>query len=232
MLITTLALQNYTLLIAGIINLVMSILVFSRGIKHNKINRYFSLLTFFNFLWAIGLLLSRLFIDLEITAIFARSTYISAIAIVISLLYFILYFPHKVKGLSVKLRFFIWFPAIILISIIYSKLFITHFVTSYSDYEYIGYFYKPFYWVYFIYFIFMSSLTLYFLWQKYKIIEGLFKIQIKFLFIAITIGLIFGVYFDLFLLYFNNYQFNWLGPVFTVFMNAYVFYLIFHSKEK
>ena len=43
---------------------------------------------------------------------------------------------------------------------------------------------------------------------------------------------IFGVYFDLFLLYFNNYQFNWLGPVFTVFMNAYVFYLIFHSKEK
>ncbi|MDD5749980.1 MAG: hypothetical protein PHO91_04395 [Patescibacteria group bacterium] len=53
-----LSIQNTLLLIAGLINLVMSIIVFSRGIK-NKINLYFGLLTFSNFLWALGLFLSR-----------------------------------------------------------------------------------------------------------------------------------------------------------------------------
>lgn len=225
------SIQSITLLVAGIINLVMSILVFSRGVKHNKVNLYFSLLTFFNFLWAIGLFYSRSFIDLEITSLFARSTYISAIAIIISLLYFVIYFPHKTKELSLGLKIFVWLPAFFLTSIIYSKLFITHFVNN-NGYEYISYFNKFGFWTYFIYFILTALLAIYFLWQKYKVAEGLFKMQIKFLFLAIMVGLVFGTYFDLFLLYFENYRLNWLGPIFTAFMNGYVFYLIFPRKEK
>ncbi|MFA6307932.1 MAG: histidine kinase N-terminal 7TM domain-containing protein [Patescibacteria group bacterium] len=226
------SIQNLTLIVAGAINLIMSILVFSRGVRHSKINLYFSFLTFFNFLWAIGLWLSRSFTDLDLTSIFARSTYVSAIAIVISLLYFVVHFPNKIKVLSIKLKFIVWLPAIFLVFIIYSKLFITHFVNSYSEYEYISYFYKPFYWVYFVYFISIALLSLYFLWQKYKVVEGLFKKQVKFLFLAILVAFIFGVHFDLFLLYFGDFRFNWLGPIFTVFINACVFYFIFPKQEK
>ena len=39
---------------------------------------------------------------------------------------------------STSLKIIIWFPAIFLSFIIYSKLFITHFVASYSEYEYIS----------------------------------------------------------------------------------------------
>jgi hypothetical protein len=79
--------QNILLLLAGGINLIMSILVFSRGVKHNKINLYFSLLTFFNFLWAISLFFARV-LPTNDWLFWARLAYPSSLGIVVSLFYF------------------------------------------------------------------------------------------------------------------------------------------------
>jgi hypothetical protein len=77
------SIQNILLLVAGIINLIMSILVFSRGIKHNKINRYFSLLTFFNFLWAISLLFAKA-LPVDSWMFWAKLAYPSSLGIALS----------------------------------------------------------------------------------------------------------------------------------------------------
>lgn len=230
--ITTLSLQNLTLLIAGIINLIMSILVFSRGVKHNKINLYFSLLTFFNFTWALGLFLGRSVIDLDLSLFFERSTSISAMGIFISLLYFFVHFPYRIKKINLIQKIFIWVPAIIFGIIIYTKFFIVSIVSAYSVYEYIVYYNKPMYLLHSMYLFFIIFLAFYFLWQKYKIAEGVFKKSIKLLLITIIIGIIFGIFFDMILIFFENFKYTWAGPIFTVFMNGYVFYLIFNTKEK
>ena len=226
------SIQNIVLLIAGAINLIMGVFIFSRGIKHNKVNLYFGLLTFFNFTWALGLFLSRSTTDLQLTALFTRSTYISALAIIISLLYFVIHFPYKDRSLALIKKVLIWLPAVALSILIYTRWFITHFVTAYSPYEYISYYYKPVFWFYAVYFVFIALLSIIYLLQKYQKAENIFKKQIKLLLITIVIGLALGSYFNLFIHYFENFRFNWLGPIFTVFMNMVVFGFIFSSKKK
>ncbi|MBP9802221.1 hypothetical protein KBC40_01375 [Patescibacteria group bacterium] len=230
-LISPLGWKNWLLLIAALINLGMAIFIFSRGIK-NKVNLYFSLLTFFCFTWAIGLCFARWTTDLFWTSIFARSTYISALCIALSLFYFALTFPFPSKGVGKKLTFLVWLFFIFLSFLTYTKWFITSFISAYSAGEYISFFYLPGYIAYFIYFGLIAIFALSNLFKKYKILEGAARKNLLLLFFTILIGLIFGTYFDLFLLIFQDFRFNWFGPVFTIFMNSLVFYLLIFSKEK
>jgi len=176
--------------------------------------------------------LSRSVIDLELTALFDRSVYVSGIAIVITLLYFTIYFPYKSQTLNLFLKILVWIPGIILSGLVYSNFFIVEFVTKYSEYEFVTIYNIIGYWSYSIYFVFVALLSLGYLFKKYKQSEQIFKKKIKLLLITIIIGLIFGSYFNLFLLYFGDFRFIWLGPVFSVFMNAVVFYLIFSARDK
>lgn len=223
--------QNFILLLAAAINLFMTFFVWKRGIK-NKVNLYFGLLTFFNFLWSFGLLLSRSVADMYWVAIMARSTYISALGIVIFLFYFIHYFPYQSDKLKKYYHLFIILPAIFLAVIIYTKFFIIQTVRAYSDFEYISYYNKMGFFAYAIYFVTIAILALKKLFKKYNLAEGLLKQQIKMLLVAIIIGLLFGSYFDLFIQYFDDYRFNWLGPIFTVLMNFIVFFFVISPKEK
>lgn len=223
--------QNFVLLIAALINLFMSFFVFKRGIK-NKINLYFGLLTFFNFTWSLGLLISRSIADISLVGLFARSTYISALAIVIFLFYFVHHFPYQTAKLKNVAHIFILLPAIVLSFYIYTPYFITETVRAYSDFEYISHYNKAGFFLYAIYFVVIAILALKKLFKKYNVAEGLLKQQIKMLLVAIIIGLLFGSYFDLFIQYFDDYRFNWLGPIFTVLMNFIVFFFVISPKEK
>lgn len=228
-----LSIQNTLLLIAGLINLVMSIIVFSRGIK-NKINLYFGLLTFSNFLWALGLFLSRvlLFIS-EYWLFWSALTYIAALGIGISLFYFSYQFPFRRNQLSKKYFYLIFIIFIVLSIFIFSDgWFFDGYNIDYDNKIYILFFNNMSYLIYSIYFFVLIYTAIKNFYIKYKEAELFFKKQIKFLLITIIIGLTFGIYFDLILCYFGNFKYNWLGPIFTVFMNAYVFYLISSNKEK
>ena len=231
-LITTLGWRNWLLLISALINLCMAIFIFSRGVKKNKVNLYFSLLTFFCFTWALGLLLSRMVTDLSLLSLFSRSTYISALCIVLALLYFSWHFSYFDQLGNKKFLGLIWLFFIILSFLVYSDKFITSFILSDNVGEYIGFFYFPGYLLFFIYFLFIAGLALVNIFKKYKILDGVLKKHLLLLFITLFIGLIFGIYFDLFLLIFQDFRFNWFGPVFTIFMNSFVFYLIFFKRDK
>ena len=227
------SIQNLLLLIAGLVNLIMAIIVFSRGVK-NKINLYFGLLAFFNFIWIISLAIGRLS-DFNMLWYYggALLAYPAALGIAVFLFYFCFYFPVQNKKLSTLKNFFIILPAVILSVVVFIEdVFILSYDKNIINTEYTLYINKPSYIIYAVYFVLMIILALRELYSKIKISEDLFKKQIIILFIAILIGLIFGIYCDLVLCYFANYHYIWFGPIFTLFMNLVVFYFLISPKEK
>ncbi|MBU1202959.1 hypothetical protein KKH39_02885 [Patescibacteria group bacterium] len=209
----------------------MSIFVLSRGLK-NKVNLYFGLLTFFNFLWALGLFLSRILVDDFTAQLLYRTAYFAAIWIAVFLFYFTLNFPYKIKDLNKYYRYFIWFFSILISILIYTKFHIISFERSANLANWFMNYYKPFYIIYSIFFFVLVLFAIYFLVDKLDKIEGFLKDKIKILLFTIIMGLIFGSYFNLILCYFQNWDYIWFGPIFTAFMNIYVFRLISLSKER
>jgi len=222
--------KNILLIISAFLNLGMSIFVLVRGIK-SKINIYFSLLTFCTFLWGLSVFFGRV-LTIPQWQFWAYFAYIAALGIGVSLFYFTLYFPYKVKNLRILHNLLILIPAIVLSVVVYIKdWFVVRAVQDiYSTYTL--YHYKPVYLIYAIYFICIILIALYFLWIKYRKSEGIVKKQLGFLSLAILIGLIVGAYYDLIICYFANFKHIWLGPVFTLLMNAAAFHLIFFKKKQ
>ncbi|MDQ5938335.1 MAG: HisKA protein [Patescibacteria group bacterium] len=223
--------QNLVLFIVALVNLGMSIFVVKRGTK-SKINLYFALLTFFNLTWVIGLMMANSINGLNWIDFYDRSTNLSGVGIIISLFYFTLHFPYQRERIGNVKTKIIWSLAILLSILIYTKWFIVSTVWSDKFPYYIAYYYKPVFIVYAIYFFVLAIWSIYFLIAKYKKSEGLIKQQLKWLIIAIIIGLIFGAYFNIIVSYFGNFNPGWLGPVFTLFMNIVVFRAIRSPKEK
>ena len=226
------SLQNILLLATGIINLFMSIIIFSRGIR-NKINLYFSLLTFFNFLWAVSLFVGRVLSHDIWYGGGAVLAYVAALGIAISLYYFSVHFPIKIKNSKVYIDYLIVAIFLFFSVVVYVKGF---FILSYNKNllatEYTLYFLKPVYILYSIYFIVIVLLAILNFFKKMSLLDNFLAKQVKILLISIMIGLAFGIYFDLILCYFGNFRYIWFGPIFTALMNAYVFYLINSNKDK
>lgn len=223
--------QNLALLVAALVNLFMSAFVFGRGIK-NRVNLFFGLLTFFNFTWSFGLLLSRANSDMSLVSVFARSTYVSALAIILSLFYFVRNFPFYSSKINKVVSVMLWSSAALLSIFVFTNGFIYDIGRAYSDYEYRSLYTTYGFCIYAIYFSFVALYAIIILFKKYKITEGLIRKQSKLLLLAIIVGLIFGSYFDLFIQYSGDFRLNWLGPIFTVLMNFVAFYFVISSKEK
>lgn len=223
--------QNLVLFIAGLVNLAMSFLVMKRGAK-SKINLYFALLTFFNLTWVIGLIMVNLVTNIDMVSFYDRSTNLSGIGIVVSLFYFTLHFPYQREKISDIKTKIIWLFAILLSVLVYTKWFVVNTIWIDKFPYYIAYYYKPGFIVYTIYFFVLAVWSICFLVKKYKLAEGMIKQQLKWLILAIIIGLVFGAYFNIIVSYFGNFSPGWLGPVFTLFMNIVVFRAIRSPKEK
>ncbi|MDP2812745.1 MAG: histidine kinase N-terminal 7TM domain-containing protein [bacterium] len=222
--------QNSLLLIAGLVNLVMSIWVFTRGLK-NKINLYFGLLTFFNFLWAIGLIFSNTAINYELNRFSSSVIYPISLMIVISLFYFAVYFPYETFKVS---GFYKWLINVLIIFYsIYCIFGYKLFVPSVILFPKVIIHYEP--WSYTIFSIIMIVLMLtaiYILYKKYISAEGIFRTQLLLILIATIIGTSAGVYFNLFFMYTYDLTYNHFGPLCTLFINFVVFSFIVMSKDK
>jgi len=224
------SIQNILLLVTGLINLAMSIFIISRGWK-NKVNLYFSLLTFFNSLWAASLFFTWRFPDLFASELAYRTAYFAAVGIAVSLFYFSLYFPYKNKIIKYYQHLLILFSSIIIAILSYTKVHILSFSKSSNHLDWQVDYSEPFYIVYSIFFFYIVVLAMVFLYEKTKSLDGFMKSRIKILLLTILVGLSFGSYFNLVLPYFENWKYEFAGPLFTAFMNAYVFYLIKLPKK-
>lgn len=223
--------QNFILLLAAAINLFMTFFVWKRGIK-NKVNLYFGLLTFFNFLWSFSLFMSNYFKNNLFSEISYRTAYFAAVGIAVTLYYFCFYYPYQNKMMSKWLNFFIILISVALSILVYTKMHIISFTRNFDLSQWNLVYNKFFYSLYSLVFFILVISAVYFLIDKLKWVDDLFYRQVRNLIITIIIGLFFGSYFNLILCYFNNWDYIWFGPVFTLLMNIVVFRAIRVPKEK
>jgi hypothetical protein len=222
--------QNFVLLIASLINLAMSLFIFSRGAK-NKVNFYFGLLTMFNFFWAICLIIINLAISYEFTRFFGSFVYPVALMVVISLFYFAMNFPYESFKLKKIHKLLINFS--IIFYSIYCTLFYKFFVPKVDLFPKVIIYYEV--WVYTIFSVILITLMFFairVIYKKYKSAEGVFRVQLMMILIAVIIGTVAGCYFNLISMYYNNLAYNHLGPLFTLFINFVVFGFIISPREK
>lgn len=224
-------LKNNILLIMALINLAMAIFVISRGWK-SRINLHFSLIVFCTFLWSFGLFLGRFVYDLNLSEMFENTTNISGMLIVVFILYFSRYFPYSSGNLHLWQKVLIWLPALLMVYFSITGGFITETIHGRDYGEYISV-YNPINWgIYASYIILLIIWAVHHLVKKYRDAEGFMKQQLKLLLLTIVIGFIFAFYFSAVVIPFGNFEYNWLGPVFSLLVNSAVFYLIFWNKEK
>ena len=224
--------NNSLLLATALLNLLMALVVLLKKGSKNKMYLYFVLLTLCNFIWCMTLLFAIIINQVNLAEFWYRSCYAAALGIGVSLLYFSVYFPFKSKQMSNGQHFLIFIPFITLFFLIYSKWHITDFVKINNGQEMMVSYFKPVYIFYSLFFIILVVSAIKILYDKFKASEGIIRYQIIILLMTILIGLIFGSYFDLLLIYFQDFTYVWLGPIFTFPMNVAVFYLIFFEKEK
>lgn len=223
--------QNIILLVATVLNLAMSIFIISRGWK-NKINLYFSLFTFFTFVWSLSVIFWGV-IENDNWFFWIQLAYPAALGIIVSLFYFSIWFPYKFPRYPFWFNFFVLIPSVLIITLVYSDgLFITDVTKDFDSRTYTLFYNKPMYIFFAVYFLILSILLIYNLVIKYINSEETLKRQAGVLMTCIIIGLSMGIFFDLILPYFENFHYVWVGPIFTLLMNAAVFYLIFLHKKK
>jgi len=223
------SIQNILLLVTGLINLAMSIFIISRGWK-NKVNLYFSLLTFFNFLWSISIIQASILNNGgEFWALFAHT---AAMGIVLFLFYFSLHFPYYSFKLNSTYNYIIYIIAIIMsASFFKDKTMVLDYVQNVNSASYYLNYNKPAYILYMAFFFLLIITSVIILLHKYKTSEGIFKFRIKLVIISTSFGLSMGSFFDLILCYNSNFSYIWIGPLSTLLLNIVVFYLIKSPKK-
>ncbi|MFH0853972.1 MAG: histidine kinase N-terminal 7TM domain-containing protein, partial [bacterium] len=216
--------KNVFLLLATIINITLSILVYLRSSK-KVAHLAYSLFAFSVGLWAFVLAMFRYVTDLNIALWWMKISYIAAVIIACSFLYFSLYFPEN-KKLKTKTNFFILAPTILLSLLLLSSKFLVKevIITSFGrdiisvDWGHIVFA------LYFTTFFFGGICVAFY---KYKHLIGITKDQLRYVILGTLIAGTFGAFFNLVIpLFWNTHKFVWLGPLFTVFIIACSSYAI------
>ncbi|MEM5810075.1 MAG: histidine kinase N-terminal 7TM domain-containing protein [Candidatus Aenigmatarchaeota archaeon] len=210
------------LLIATLLHLLIAIFIYSKNPK-SKINLWFSLITVSVALWAFTNAICFKVKTLGAAIFWSEISYISAIFIAASFLYFSLFFPPEVSSLKKQLpkryhKIYLIFsvPLVSIITLIPGftiKTIILHpwkIITGTGLY------------VFAIYFLGTMGWGFLNLIRKYPFSRGIERLQLKYLFLGAILSSFLGAIFNLILPLFGNYQFVWLGPLFTFFLITFI----------
>lgn len=222
--------QAITLILAAVCNLIMGITMTTRGWK-NPVYKYFSLMAFFNVLWALGLLIFNVSNTQEIVRFSGSFIYLVALMVALNLFYFAWCFPFKIFNFDKA-----WQNILTFIVSLYSLYFVFFYKQFIPVVNIIGqndcvFSFIPYMIFTIILFVLMLA-AIGVLFIKYFRAEKIFKKPIFLILVSTIIGVIAGSWFNLLAMYvsdFNNYH---LGPLFTLVINFMAFYLIFSKRDK
>ena len=216
-----------TLSVIAITNIILGIIIFSRGIKSFP-HVLFGLIAFTLAIWSTAIVgfYSQQFSD---TCNWILLTHTAAILIPLFFLGFSVNFPQKLSN-----RKYIFTLASLIVSILILFIFSSDYIvgsTEGNSYQ-IGVWYP-------VYALFISGFFLigfFFLLEQLKIsVNDIQKKQIKYILIGSFIASTLAIIPDLILPYLNIFQFTWLGPIFTLIMIISLFlamlrYQLFNIK--
>lgn len=214
------------LLIVGLINLAISIIIFTKYKGKEKSTKYFGLLCISALLWSINIGLISVIKNNNTYKTLGNLTYTTGTLILTNFFMFSIYFLYATKN-----KFLILFKILLTILstltlyILFSNTMISKIYTENNQISY-----EPNTILHLIYGILFSIIllyTYYILIKKYINSQGVNKKRISVVIFGTAISFILGFYFDWYLIHINVFKFFWLGPVFTTIMNFSIAYLLF-----
>ncbi|MEI6345986.1 MAG: ATP-binding protein [bacterium] len=216
--------QSSLLFITTGVNILLSFFVFFG--KKTATNIIYSAFVFSVAVWALGLALFILDADLVRAVWTANIYYVAAAAIPAFFLYFSISFLEDSFHLTLK-NALILLPLLVLICIFaYDSHFLVLLVeqaewgkNAVLDYGH--------YFAYSMYFLMYVSVAYYIFFRRYRMFNtSEERLQLKFIIGGTAVAFLLGMVFNLFLPFLGNYQYIWLGPVFTLIMVASIGYAI------
>lgn len=216
--------QSSLLFITAGINTILSLFVFFG--KKTATNIIYSAFVFSVAVWALGLALFILDSDLGRSVIIANIYYVAAAAIPAFFLYFSVSFLEDRFRLTLK-NIFILLPIVVLSGIL---LYDNHFLVVLIEQAGWGknaVLHYGHYSIYVVYFLMYVSVAYYVFFKRYRMFNTAEeRLQLKFIIGGTSVAFLLGMAFNLFLPFVGDYQYIWLGPVFTLIMVASIGYAI------
>ncbi len=216
--------QSSLLFITAGINTILSLFVFFG--KKTATNVIYSAFVFSVAVWALGLAVFILDHNLSRSLFTANVYYIAAAAIPAFFLYFAIAFLENNFRFSFR-NLLILLPIFLLVGVF---LYDSHFLVvaieqaewgknALLDYNH--------YFAYSMYFLMYVSISYYIFFKKYRLFKSYEeRLQLNFIIGGTSLAFLLGMVFNLFLPFVGNYQYIWLGPVFTVIMVFSIGYAI------
>jgi len=219
--------QIASLFVVAVLNAIFGYLVL-KG-KENLTNSLFSLFVISVSLWSLFVAFFINTSSFKNALLFANIYYVSAAAIPILFFYFSLFFLEYKKPLKKYFIYLLPFFFLIIVFALNKNVLLQeiYLVNGHKNVfiNKLNYFY---YIIYFLAFIFLSY---YHLFRSYILTESSEKkIQLKFVIWGTIPAYLLGMIFNLFLPAFGNYEFIWLGPLFTLVMVLSIGYAITKHK--
>jgi len=217
--------KNLIIVISGAINLLLGIIVFSKG-KNSLTNKVYGFLAVGVAYWDIGMILYRMSPTIEGSIFWCRVLYTAPIFIVSFFLYFSYIFPVQKKVGKLIIANILFCGSLVFFTSIFSDLIVKDVVFNQGAEKTIiwGKFYF-FYTVYISCFFLWSYIVL-LLKRKEFINNGLIKSQINYVFWGTFVSSTLGMFTNLLLPTFGFFYFNWAGQVLSVIMAIFIAYAI------
>lgn len=205
----------------AILDFILGILILLQDFR-SKINALFSCICFFAALWCLGIIgFYSMKLQGDASSFWIISTHASASFVALMFFYFTISFPRP----SIYKKYLYILPIIPSAIILYYLFFTNMIIGNVFDDRYeIGQGYI-FYSFYILLYFFVGYL---FLFLQYKKTENKSeRIQIKYILFGAVISSILGSVTNLIFPFMGVFQYNWLGPIFNVFLVIFIAYAIF-----
>ncbi|MBI3595461.1 MAG: hypothetical protein HY200_10940 [Nitrospirae bacterium] len=221
--------KNILNILVALFNLIFGVIIFIRAQKRAA-HHYFSFISFGIAAWAICMALFRWTAVIDSSLIWARLLYVPPVFIVTNFLLFTYVFPNKpfrfdfrthgiIALTGAGMIFLVLFPGGVIKSVILPV-----------HAEEVKIVFGPAYSLYFLMVLSYFSWGFVRLHKMQKVSAGLVKIQIQFVLYGTLISANLGLVTNLLLPTFGFFDFNWMGPVFTLIMVSTIGYAIVRHR--
>lgn len=215
--------QNSLSLLAGITNLALGFVVWSRGRK-NTLNALYSLVALSVASWCFSVIPFRSAVDPVESLLWSKILYVSPISIVTSFLFFNFTFLSQER--SSRLAYLLpLVPALgILALTLLPEMVIQAVLHTASGEKQI--IFGPAYPIYFIFIIAYFCWSFIILSKQYFNSSGISRMQIRYVFFGTFISANLGMITNLILPTLGIFSLNWLGQILTIIMSSFIAYAI------
>lgn len=212
--------------IIGLLNIMLGFFVFQKN-RQSSSNKWFFLMCLFGGGWGIIKAVQLSWMNIYWNEhLIVKLIYILGILAPFAYLLLAYNFPYKVKVYNKKIGLLVYLIPLVLVFLVIIGVLKKEndFIINNTLHREINFYDFLIFAIYFFTYVFTGFIVLL---KKYFLATDIFKLQIKYLIIA-TIGTFLTTGFvSVVLLLFNNFTYDWLGPIFLLIHFSFIGYLIF-----